>query len=294
MEVNCEGCAGCCIDWRPLGAGAAHEHRGARKPLDDVYNLVPLSRDDVRAMLAAGYADAMTPRLWAAEGGPTVQIDGHAIAALEGKPVFFVGLRKVPKPVAPFDAAPRWLDTCIFLDPATLQCRIHGDEAYPEECAAYPGHNLAMGATAECERVEDVFGGTRLVDDEPPEEGDDLLLGPQAVGQKVFAYPDPDELRGVIDRAVRGALTREDRARFVAAAAASAPGSPTVAAERFEEAFESAMAADGWISEAIGEWRTRAGDRESADTGGERTEPDPALGTQVEDERGAPPTPGWD
>lgn len=283
MRVDCAGCAGCCLDWRPLGPVDEHERAGRHRPLDDVYNLVPLSRDDVRALLDADLADATTPRLWGAAGGSSVRIDGRDVAAIDGKPVFFLGLRKVPKPVAPFDTEPRWLRTCVFLDPATLQCRVHDAEVYPAECAAYPGSNLALGAETECERVEDAMGGDRLLDDTPPDGAEDLLIGPQAVGQKVFVYPNPDDLDGIVDRAAQRALTDADRARFVAAAAAGAPGSTSIDETRYETALERARAADSWVGRAIDDWQGRSG----------TDDPDPILGNAVEDERGAPETPGW-
>lgn len=284
MEVDCEGCAGCCLDWRSLAPVAEHERRGPHHPLDDGYNLVPLSRDDVVALVEAGLGDAMTPRLWRAESGPAVEIDGYEVAAIEGKPAFFVGLRRVPKPVAPFGTGPSWLPTCVFLDPETLQCRVHDEAVYPEECAAYPGHNLSLGARTECERVEEHFDGTRLVDDEPPSKTAPPLLGPQAVGQKVFVYPDPDALAGVIERVAADSLTPEDRARFVAAAAASAPGTTTIETNRFETTLDRLREAESWIESAIAEWESLAMDEP----------PDPGLTGAIEDDRGAPGTPGWD
>lgn len=283
MRVDCAGCAGCCLDWRSLGPVDEHERSGPHRPLDDVYNLVPLSRDDVHELLDAGLVDATTPRLWGAADGPAVRIDGHDVAAIDGKPVFFLGLRKVPKPVAPFDAAVQWLPTCVFLDPETLQCRVHEADTYPEECAAYPGSNLALGAETECERVEEAIGGDRLLDDTPPADADDLLVGPQAVGQKVFVYPDPDALDGVVERAVDGALTAEDRARFVAAAAAGSPGTTALDEAHYESALEQARSADSWAGRAIADWQRRARD----------ADPDPALAREVELDRGAPETPGW-
>ncbi|GGL29741.1 hypothetical protein GCM10009037_11820 [Halarchaeum grantii] len=291
MEVNCEGCAGCCLDWRPLSESPDdHERRGPRPPLDDTYNLVPLTREDVRAFVDAGLADALTPRLWtAAEGDDSVEIDGHELAAIRGNPVFFVGIRKPPKPVAPFGTEPTWLRSCAFLDPETLQCRIHDAEHYPAECGDYPGHNLALDAETECERVEAAFGGAgeRLVDDAVPDEAG-VLLGPQALGEKVFCYPDPDELSGVVARVVDGTLTQADRARFVGAAAASAPGTTQVAPERRETDTVRAREAASWVGDAIEEWVERAG------TLGDGTDADPGLGASVEEARGAPSTPGWD
>ncbi|MFB6176363.1 MAG: YkgJ family cysteine cluster protein, partial [Halobaculum sp.] len=64
METNCEGCAGCCLDWRPLGGAPDHERRGRYRALDDTYNLVPLTSDDVRTFLDAGQTDALAPRLF--------------------------------------------------------------------------------------------------------------------------------------------------------------------------------------------------------------------------------------
>jgi Fe-S-cluster containining protein len=285
MRVDCENCAGCCIDWRALADVPEHERRGPQQPLDDTYNLVPLTRGDVRAFLEAGLGDAMTPRLWAAADGPSVEIGGREVAAIRGKPAFFVGLRKVPKPVAPFDTDGAWLPSCVFLDPATLQCRIHGDDEYPEECGEYPGHNLALGVDTECERVEEHVGGDRLLDDAAPEDLSGLLFGPQAVGEKVFAYPDPADLRdGVLDRLAAGDLTDADRARFVAVAAASAPGTTAVEPTKREQAYDTAIEADSWVGRAAEEWSERV-DSDPAD---------PALGERVEGARGAPATPGWE
>ena len=286
MEVNCEGCAGCCIDWRAVAPDPSdHERRGPRVPLDDDYNLVPLTRDDARALLDAGLADALTPRLWRAEEG--VEVDGTTLAAIDGKPAFFLGLRKAPKPVAPFGTDLAWLPTCVFLDPTTLQCRIHGEETYPEECADYPGHNLELDQETECERVESAFGGERLLDDDPPDDRSGFLLGPQAVGQKVFVFPDPDRLDGVVARAETGDLTADDRALFAAAAVGAAPGTTTVDGDRFEDALETARDADSWAGRTLAEWTERA------EASGESA-PDPSLADRVEVARGAPDTPGWD
>jgi hypothetical protein len=285
MEVNCEGCAGCCIDWRALAAAPSdHERSGDRIPLDDTYNLVPLRRGEVRAFLDAGLGDAMTPRLWRDDDG--VEIDGRSLAGIGGNPVFFVGLRKLPKPVGPFDADPRWLPTCAFLDPETLQCRIHGGDLYPDQCADYPGHNLLLDQTTECERVEGEFGRDRLLDDDPPEDADGPLLGPQAVGEKLFVHPDPDRLTGVVERIAAGDPTPGDRAEFVGVAAASSPGTVRIDERRYEVARERALDADSWISAAAEEWAERS------DADGTPA-PAPGLAEAIETERGAPETPGW-
>ncbi len=281
MEVNCAGCAGCCIDWRDLSpTDVDHERRGPREPVDDAYNLVPLTRDDVRGFVENDLGDVMTPRLWEADSG--VEIDGTTLAAIRGQPAFFVGLRKPPKPVGPFDQPPSWLPTCAFLDPTTLQCRIHDAEVYPEECGEYPGHNLALGAETECERVEGAFGGERLLDGEVPEGLSGLLLGPQALGQKVFVHPKPDRLDGVIDRLREGELIDGDRAEFVARAAASSPGTTLHDGGTYERTRERVLETTSWAGEAIDEWERR--------TGGE---PDPLLAEGTEEARGAPETPGW-
>lgn len=282
MEVHCEGCAGCCLDWRPLAATPPdHERRGPHTPIDDVYNLVPLTRDDVHTFLDAGLADAMTPRLWEEDTG--VDLDGYRIAAIDDKPVFFLGLRQPRKPVAPFGADPAWLRTCVFLDPTTLQCRIHDTEYYPVECAEYPGHNLELGAETECERVEANFGGTRLLDDTPPRDLSAMLLGAHAIGAKIFVHPNPDRLSGVVDRIADRSLTRADRAEFVAAAAAGAPGTTTTNADAFEAAYDRAMQSESWVARAIAEWNANVD-----------AAPDPELAERIEDANGAPPTPGWD
>lgn len=292
MEVDCEGCAGCCLDWRPLAADPPdHEHRGPWEPLDDVYNLVPLTRDDVDAFLEAGLTDALTPRLWSAPG-EGVTIDGHNLAAIDDRPVFFLGLRTPPKPVAPFEGEPTWLPACAFLDPETLQCRIHDTGVYPTECGVYPGHNLELGAETECERVEAGFGGDRLIDGSTPEDLPDPLFGPQAVGYTVFVHPDPARLDGVVDRVVGETASNEsggndatqtDRAEFVAAAMAGSPGTTATNMAAFRDAYERARDAESWVSGAIDAWTRREGDR-----------PDPSLGARVEETRGAPGTPGWE
>lgn len=307
MEVNCEGCAGCCLDWRPLGeaerATSAHEGRSRRMwgslgdqaarrdPLDDDVNFVPLARDEVRAFLEAGLAAALTPRFWhAAPEDEAVEVDGRRLAAIAGRPVFFVGLRKPPKPVAPFgreEAA--WLPACVFLDPRTLQCRIHDDDLFPDECGAYPRHTLALDAETECERVESIFGGDRLLDsavdadDAPP-------LGLQAIGSTLFCHPDPDRLEGSVGRLAAGEATREDRARCLAVAAASSPGTLAISEPHRERARKRALAddEDAWAGPAIREWHRRAADD------GEGTTPSPAIAASIEEARGAPETPGWD
>ncbi|MFC6716157.1 YkgJ family cysteine cluster protein [Natrialbaceae archaeon GCM10025810] len=321
MEVNCEGCAGCCLDWRPLledlrdgeddgtegddgierddegvlERGHEHERRGPYEPLDDVYNLVPLTRDEVRRFLEAGFADALTPRLWVAdaESGHAVEIDGRRVTAIGGRPAFFVGLRKPPKPVAPFGReAEVWLSTCTFLDPTTLQCRIHGGDLFPDECATYPGYNLALEQETECERVEATFGGDRLVSDDPPADAaalEGLLLGPGALGQKVFCHPRPDDLEGVVERAATDALTAEDRAEFVAVAAASSLGTLGVSDRHYAEARERALEADSWVGRSIREW-----ERLAAEGDGDEPIPPAGIATDVEEDRGAPGTPGWE
>jgi hypothetical protein len=292
MELNCEGCAGCCIDWRPVAGGVDldHERRGPREPLDDVYNLVPLTRDEVCGFVDAGLGDGLVPRLWRADGErEAVTVDGVDVAAVDGRPACFVGLRKPPKPVAPFGLDRRWLRACAFLDPDTLQCRIHGDDLYPDERATYTGHNLRLDAETECERVETVHGapGERLVDATPPTGTRGPLFGPQALGAKVFAHPDPENLGGAVGRLRDGTATVEDRARFVAVAAASAPGTLAVNDGKRAAARRAVRDADSWAGRAADVWTAAAGD--PGDDAGDA--PD---ATVVEAARGAPPTPGWD
>ncbi|WP_436346502.1 YkgJ family cysteine cluster protein [Natronorubrum sp. FCH18a] len=329
MEVNCEGCAGCCLNWRPFHDDETEETArrrarldadadaaATRAPFDDDTNFVALTRDEVRGFLEAGMAPALTPRFWRARDEEEgVEIDGRSVAAVAGRPVFFVGLRKPPKPVAPFDREdPTWLPACVFLDPATLQCRIHGDEHFPDECGAYPAHNLALEQETECERVEAAFGGRRLLEDDVPEDLDGLLLGTQALGAKLFAHPRPEALEGVVDRTAAGELTSEDRAECLAVAAASSPGTLVTSDYHYEWGKERALEAAGvssdsaderdderrgsadgstatrsesWVGPAIREWYQR---RRAA----EETVPSPAVATDVEEGRGAPETPGWD
>lgn len=295
MRVDCEGCAGCCLDWRPLVDDpiADRDEPGGRiaprESIDGAVQLVPLGREEVRSFVDAGYGDALTPRLFAA--GPEdegVAIDGIELAAIEGRPAFYLGLRTVPKPVAPFDTPRRWLRACIFLDPETLQCRIHDDELYPDTCSTYPGHNLELGVDTECERVERSFGepGDRLVDPTPPAETTHPPFGPTAIGSRLFVHPDPSALSGVVDRIAAGDPTAADRAAFVGVAAGSSPGTTsideTIAARYRRRALESAS----WISAAIDRWR-----QDCSGVGHREEGPDDRA--SIEPDAGAPDTPGW-
>ncbi|MFC6863379.1 YkgJ family cysteine cluster protein [Halomicroarcula sp. GCM10025817] len=286
MEVDCEGCAGCCIDWRSLtDADIDHERRGPFEPLDDTYNLAPLTRDEVREFVAAGYGDTLRPRLWTATDDRSVSLGGVDVAAIRGRPVFFVGLRKPPKPVDPFDGESTWLHACVFLDPTTLQCRIHGADLYPETCARYPGENLRLDVETECERVERVHGGNRLLDDTAPDV--DPLFGPAAVGSKVFAHPAPERVADRVARFRDGEPTAADRAEFVGVAAAASPGTLRVNDARYEAARDAVLEADSWAGRAIDAWDAAAGAAGSS-------APPPAVARDVEDAAGAPPTPGWE
>jgi Fe-S-cluster containining protein len=311
VKTNCEGCAGCCLDWRPLGGAPDRERRGRYHALDDTYNLVPLTSDEIRTFLDAGEPDALAPRLFTVHedaagsdtdraGATTVEIDGYDVAAVGDRPLFAVGLRKTAKPVALFgrrndvpqddpENGPVWLDACVFLDPDTLQCRIHEAERYPRTCGTYPGHNLELDAETECERIEDAHGeaGERLLEDTPPEDLPPLPFGPQALGGTVFLYPDPNELSGVVERIADGEPTPADRARFVGVAVGSAPGSPRVNEQRRAEATQRARETESWISEAISEWRALAGDHGTPAW-------DAPESDEIEEARGAPETPGWD
>ncbi|WP_181685666.1 YkgJ family cysteine cluster protein [Halorhabdus salina] len=282
MEVDCEGCAGCCIDWRPLAAGSLdHERSGPYEPLDDAYNLVSLRREEVRGFVEAGLADALTPRLWAGEGDG-VTVDGIELAAIDGQPTFLIGLRHVPKPVGPFGQEPTWLSTCVFLDPETLQCRIHADDIYPATCRIYPGSNLLLDAETECERVEREHGGRRLLEADAPPDAEPMF-GPGALGTRVFAHPDPDRIEAAVARIRDGDATARDRAEFVAVAAAASPGTVEIEARFYEQTRERVFIADSWIGDAIEDWRRRA-----------HTEvPDPSLAESIETVRGAPTTSGW-
>ncbi|TKX43385.1 MULTISPECIES: YkgJ family cysteine cluster protein [unclassified Halorubrum] len=295
MELDCEGCAGCCVDWRPLDPAAAGSDRtGPRPPLDDVYALAPLTRDEVARFVGDGLGDALAPRLFEpAERDEAVTVDGTDLAAIDGRPVFVVGLRKPPKPVAPIGTdEPRWLGACAFLDPTTLQCRIHDTDRYPRTCSTYPGHNLELGAETECERVAAAGGGERLLDDEPPADLPAPEFGPQALGATVFAYPDPADLDGVVARLRDGEATADDRARFVGAAVGSRPGSLSVTRDRMSDAREAARDADSWVGAAIRSWTERAGgDGERVGLGRDARD---RLVREVEDDAGAPGTPGWD
>jgi hypothetical protein len=53
--------------------------------------------------------------------------------------------------------------------------------------------------------------------------------------------------------------------------------------DAFRDAFERARDAESWVSGSIEEWEHRRGEA-----------PDPGLGGHVEEDRGAPGTPGWE
>lgn len=289
VELNCERCAGCCIDWRPLqppdvDQSLDHERGGRFDPLDDVYNLAPLTSDEVRAFIDADLGAALMPRVFeATERDAAIQIDGYTLAAVNGRPTFLVGLRKPPKPVAPFGVDPTWLPTCVFLDPTTLQCRIHDESLYPETCDTYPADNLTLGAETECERVEASFGSDRLTT-EPGDTTGAPRMGRESIGSTVFAHPEPARLSGVIERLAAGAPTLEDRAEFVSVAAASRPGSFVVDTDRMIDATDQLLTETSWVADAIRDWEDRRGAHRP---------PDPSLANQIETKRGAPPTPGW-
>ncbi|KTG29325.1 YkgJ family cysteine cluster protein [Haloferax profundi] len=288
MRVDCEGCAGCCIDWRPVSPiPLDHERRGPHAPLDDTYNLVPLTRDEIRNFVDAGFGDVLTPRLWEVSPGEGIEIDGTHVATIGGNPAFFVGMRKPPKPVAPFGLDRTWLRACAFLDPETLQCRIHDTDLYPAECSEYPGHNLTLDQETECERVEESYGGERLLDETPPDDQHGLLLGPHALGAKVFVHPDPARLDGVIDRLQSRSLTPEDRAEFVGVAVGSHPGSTEVDEVRARDARERTLKSASWAGELVDEWGSVAAALGSSAT--DAPHPD-----DVEVARGAPETLGWE
>ncbi len=296
MELRCEGCAGCCVDWRPIDPEAAGDgdRTGRRPTLDDTYDLVPLTRDEVATFVDRGLGDVLVPRLFEpAADDDVVTVDGTDLAAVGGRPAFVVGLRNPPKPVAPVGTeTPRWLDACVFLDPTTLQCRIHGTDAYPRTCGTYPAHNLTLDAETECERVEAAGGGRRLLDDSAPATVPSPPFGPHALGATVFAYPDPGALDGVIARLRADSATADDRARFAGAAVGSSPGSPTVDRDRMREARTRASSADSWAGAAIDAWRERAGEDGEEFPLDESARLD--LVRTLEDDAGAPGTPGWE
>jgi Fe-S-cluster containining protein len=268
MEVNCEGCAGCCIDWRPLGAPDDREREGRYRALDDACHLVPLARDEIRGFVEAGLGDALVPRLFAAEGDRTATVDGREVAGIDGRPAFLVGIRTLPKPVAPFDGGRVWLDACAFLDPDTQKCRIHDTDRHPDRCRTYPEHNLELGAKTECGRVERVHGepGATLVDGAVPAELPPPPLGRGALGSTVWGRP-PTAPRS---------SPRPPRRRPAAA----------VNADLYEQARERVLTADSWVAVAAADWETAAGPL--GDAVDDAPDPD-----RVEVDRGAPGTTAW-
>ena len=210
-----------------------------------------------------------------------MQIDGYDVISIDGYPLFMIGLRQVKKPVSPFGTEPHWLPSCVFLDPTTLQCRIHDTEIYPTACEAYPGQHLALGVEPMCERVENHWDEQRLLDHEaeatmPPP------FGIQALGATAFLHPHPDRLTGRIERFVAGELTPDDRAEFTAVALNQSPGMP-LAKEPTTEQLTSLMDTRSWITDAITDWE------QLADT----APPEAPLSESIETDRVAPETPGW-
>lgn len=289
MQVNCEGCAGCCLDWRPLTSAntdqPSHEHRDPRTPLDDRYNFPTLSADEVRAFVDSGLGDALTVRLFTpAENDDVVSIDGYELAAIQDRPVFLIGLKAAIKPVAPFAETRTWLPTCVFLDPKTLQCRIHDDDLYPKTCSTYPATNLQLERETECERVESKFGGERLRDKTPPETAPNPFRS-AALGGTVFAHPDPEDLTGVIDRLVTDRATREDRAQCIGVAAGSRHGTIEIDEKRSHQARQKVVETDSWVATAEDKWSSRA------DSIGNTVAGD---WTDCDETAGGPETPGWE
>jgi hypothetical protein len=181
-------------------------------------------------------------------------IDGIDVAAVGDRPVFVVGLRNRLNSVAPVGTdAIRWLDACVFFDSRTLQCRIHDTDRYPRACRTYPAYSLKLDAETESERVEAAGSGDRLLDDTLPADTPPLPFGPYVAGATVFAYPNPEDLDGVVGRLRAGTETATDRAQFVGAAVGSHPTSLTVTLTR-----------------------------------------PPTRERRLEDDAGAPRTPGWD
>lgn len=287
MKGHCEECAGCCIDWRSLSPiELDHERRDEWEPIDDHYNFVSLTRDDVEEFTRAGLTDALTPRLWydRTDCAP-VTIDGTPIASIDGKPVFFLGLRKVSQPVNPFGNPRTWLPTCVFLDPTTLQCRIHDLDQYPTNCREYPAHNLYLEIETECERVERAGGGDRLINRSVSELPPGLVLGLQAIGYKVFVHPELERYTGVIEHLQTNLLTSVERASFIAAALASSPGSTDHEMDRYRSILETIAATSSWVSDMISYWQQLAG------TTGEAVV-DPITDIVYENDD-VPGTPGW-
>ena len=280
MEVDCAGCAACCIDWRPLDR-QAHTPIGDTTALDERMNLVPLSSDDIRALVREGYGDVFRPRLWRpSDDQPSVCIDEVELVAIAGKPVFSVGLRQLRKPVAPFGQPSQSLRTCVFLDPSSLQCRIHESPAYPSACATYPGHHLLLAVESECERVEKRWETPKIIDDSVPPDIALPQLGVQALGSTVFLHPDPDRLSGVIERLSSETLSDDDRREFVAVAMSQSPGMPHVDDARYHNARKKLKHTTSWVS-------ATAIEREGA------TEETSSSVTSLELSHGAPKTPGW-
>ncbi len=286
MKLNCKECAGCCIDWRSMASkniDMNHEWRGKYKPIDNTYNLVVLTKDDIVNLLQSGYVDSMTPRLFYSSK-KSIEINGISIASIDEKPIFFIGIRKVKKPVSPFGKDSRWLPSCIFLDPSNLQCRIHDSEIYPESCFNYPKNNIALDLETECERVEKNFNQRRLKNEEGIKETSNVFFGPEVIGHKIFVYQNKNELSNIINDIKKNNLDKKQRYKFIATAIASSPGSTTINKKKFQEALSKAYESESWINDTINDWKQRK----------QNEKPNPKKSGIVETKRGAPKTPGWD
>lgn len=286
VELNCQECAGCCIDWHSVVPDREFTDTTFEgyTPYDSRDKFVTVSSDEVRKFIQSGYGDGLIPRLFQPTDNQLgcMTIDGVELASIDSQPVFLMGLRSTRKPVAPFGLDPSWLPTCIFLDPDSLQCRIHNSKVYPDTCARYPADNLYFDAETECERVEQIFGEDRLLehDDSSPRP----TIGPGSVGGTVFLHPKPERLDGLIKPLLEDPAVEPGRIEFSAVAAASAPGVDHIDQERYEQVHSQLSGSTSWISEVADRWKQIY----------EMGKPtDHAETLDVEVPTGAPPTPGW-
>jgi len=284
MEVNCEGCAGCCIDWRALNdAKVDHERRGRYVPLDDVGNLAPIRRDGSGPSSTKGSATSSSPDCSPARATPpSISTEPRWRPSTDG-PHSSSACASRPKPVGPFDSDSTWLPTCAFLDPTTLQCRIHGDDLYPETCRRYPRREPRAGRG---DGVRARGSGLRRVPADRRRTARRRRTDLRARGGRDDGVrsPRPRPADGRRRPPAERRVDPEDRAEFVAVAAASSPAMLAVSDPVYEETREQVLDADSWAGRAIDRWTDRAGD-----AGTDAPAPAP-LAKEFEEEAGAPET----
>jgi len=205
--------------------------------LDDAYDLVPLTRDEIAGFVDDGLGDVLVPRLFEpAEGDSAVRIDGVDIAAAGDRPVFAIGLRKPP------NRSRRSAPTSIAgSTPASSSTRPRSSAGFTATSATRePARRIQLttsnwtprpSASASRPPAVATASSTTRSPTTPrrpcsaPRGRRDRLCAPRPQRSRRRDRPDP-----------RGAAHPDDRARFVGAAVGSSPGSLSVDRDRMAEA----------------------------------------------------------